>query len=387
MKKIYLSFIALFLLAGCVFPQRPVSPVVDDNTSAIEQNTGQTGMKGLGEKTPTVQVTDLVIPSNTATSTPSPAPTMTDTPTLQPTAEVLNPLTGLPATDPSLLAYSPALVSVSNFPVSIRPQSGLSLAPHVYEMTIGMGETRFLAVFYGNYGPDTAQNVRLGSVRSGRLPFEQLRNLYDGFIIMAGAAPEVFTQLHATNFRDKLDFQTIRDLAEDRTARKGQPEFVPMSFDPAIQSGGVQGESLEIHWNYYNRVRWTYDPETGRYMREQDQSDGTGKFYPTVDKLNGEQLGFENLVVMAAEHNYIGKYMIEMNLLYVIREPAIFFRDGQAYEVNWTSLAPLGPIRFTYPDGTPFPYKPGRTFYEIIDSIQEIDQQEDGSWFLRFVNP
>jgi hypothetical protein len=330
-----------------------------------------------------------------ATLTPSPESSPTPTETAEPTATetavpaagLFNPLTGLPVEDPNLLTYAPALVSVSNFPISVRPQSGLSLAPHVYELAIGDGETRFLAIFYGNYGPQENQDVRLGSIRSGRLPFEELRTLYDGFIIMAGAAPEVYSQLSATTFQDKLNFGIIQHLAEERTAHKGPPEFGPMSFDTAIQPAGLPGETLEIQWNYLNRVRWTYDPEQGCYLREQDRADGSGKYYPATDKLTGEQLCFENVIMLVAEHNYVEKYIIEMNLLYVISEPAIFFRDGQAYQVRWTSLAPPGPIRFMYPDESPFAYKPGQAFFEIIDSINEVSQKEDGSWFVRFVNP
>jgi len=73
-------------------------------------------------------------------------------------AKGINPLTGLPVTDPDLLAYPPALISVSNFPVSARPQAGLSFSPTVFELFIGEGMTRFLALFYGEYPQVNAQN-------------------------------------------------------------------------------------------------------------------------------------------------------------------------------------------------------------------------------------
>ncbi len=52
-------------------------------------------------------------------------------------------LLGQLAVDPSLLRYPPALISVSNFPASARPQFGLSFSPLVFEMAIGEGMTRF----------------------------------------------------------------------------------------------------------------------------------------------------------------------------------------------------------------------------------------------------
>jgi hypothetical protein len=43
------------------------------------------------------------------------------------------------------------LVSISHFPATGRPQSGLSFAPFVYEFYITEGATRFLAAFYGEW--------------------------------------------------------------------------------------------------------------------------------------------------------------------------------------------------------------------------------------------
>jgi len=63
----------------------------------------------------------------------------------------INPLTGLPVTDPALLKIPALLVSISHFPATGRPQAGLSFAPFVYEFYITEGATRFLAVFYGAF--------------------------------------------------------------------------------------------------------------------------------------------------------------------------------------------------------------------------------------------
>ncbi len=65
--------------------------------------------------------------------------------------EGINPLTGLPVSDPTLLKIPALLVSISNFPAIGRPQAGLSFAPFVYEYYITEGATRFLAVFYGRF--------------------------------------------------------------------------------------------------------------------------------------------------------------------------------------------------------------------------------------------
>ena len=61
----------------------------------------------------------------------------------------VNPLTGLPVPDPELLDLPAALVSIAHFPVTARPQAGLSYAPFVFEVYITEGATRFLTTFYG----------------------------------------------------------------------------------------------------------------------------------------------------------------------------------------------------------------------------------------------
>ncbi len=314
-------------------------------------------------------------------TTPTPNPTSSPA-----SAQVLNPLTGLPVEDPSLLNLSPILVSVSNFPVSVRPQSGLSFAPHVYEITIGDGETRFLAVYYGNYGPEEKTETDLGSIRSGRLPYEALRTMYDGLIVMAGAAKPVKSQLGVTVFRTKINFDGIEELAKNRSDERGSPSFEPGVFSPSLHPGGLQGTDIEIFWNRLNRVQWTYDPANGKYLRAQDKADGTGIYYPTTDKLTGEQLAFDNVVILPVEHNYINKYIIEMNLMYIKKAPAIFFRDGKAYKVFWSTTAPLGPVRFFNEDGSPFPYKPGNTWFEVIQHIGETEQLASGAWKVDFTN-
>jgi hypothetical protein len=72
-----------------------------------------------------------------------------------------NPLTGRAVQDPSLLELPAVLVSISNMPVTARPQAGPGFAPWVFEYYIGEATTRFLGVFYGGY-PRRVPNVTGG---------------------------------------------------------------------------------------------------------------------------------------------------------------------------------------------------------------------------------
>lgn len=89
----------------------------------------------------------------TTTSATQAALSETQTSVMEPAQPVnnINPLTGLPVQDASLLDLPAALVSIAHFPVTARPQAGLSFAPFVFEVYITEGATRFLTTFYGEF--------------------------------------------------------------------------------------------------------------------------------------------------------------------------------------------------------------------------------------------
>jgi hypothetical protein len=111
----------------------------------------------------------------------SPTGTPTETPSTPAKAEAaVNPLTGLPVADESLLKIPAVLVSISHFPATGRPQAGLSFAPFVYEFYITEGATRFLTVLYGELpapalpavggcAPRTATFVQTGILLGNRV--------------------------------------------------------------------------------------------------------------------------------------------------------------------------------------------------------------------------
>ena len=127
--------IAVFFLAGCNSPFTAASA----------------SSKGNNNSNTSVPVTST-IPSPTLTATSQPIVKSTSygpNPENFPTG--INPLTGEPVVDPSLLKVPALLVSISNFPATARPQAGLSFAPYVFEFSITEGQDRFLATFYGQY--------------------------------------------------------------------------------------------------------------------------------------------------------------------------------------------------------------------------------------------
>ncbi|KXK12711.1 MAG: CnaB domain-containing protein [Chloroflexi bacterium OLB14] len=104
------------------------------------------------------------------TATPIP---ITSTPTQ--IIPKINPLTNQNVSDPSLLDLPALLISISHFPVTARPQAGLSFAPWIFEIYITEGATRFLSVFYGEFPkPEPVIN---GNCQIRNQPFLQTANI------------------------------------------------------------------------------------------------------------------------------------------------------------------------------------------------------------------
>lgn len=124
--------------------------------------------------TPAAISTGTPLPATASATVPAPTATAAFTATPQPRLSFsdlgpeqqnfpvnVNPLTARAVSDPSLLGLPAVLVSISNMPVTARPQAGPGFASWVFELFIGKGATRFMNVFYGEY-PRIVPNVTGG---------------------------------------------------------------------------------------------------------------------------------------------------------------------------------------------------------------------------------
>jgi len=346
----------------------------------------------------------------TATSPPptdAPEPTSSQESTATPSwigpdsyPEDVNPLTGLKVESPEQLERRPIMIKVSNYPASLRPHSGLSYADMVFSYFIGEGMTRYLALFYGQ---DATQ---VGPVRSGRLIDSQLVNLYGGFLGMVGADRTVWADIagalpgrfltempvncpalcdngYGTAFANTEAFtQRVRDLGLEDL----RPELSGLRFDEMVPKGGQVATKLWLYISYYNQVGWDYQTETGVYLRSQEktQPDGTVLLDPMTDRTTGEQLAFDNVVILFAWHNIIKPELIGIELQNVEDGRAILLRDGWMFEITYSAASPTSPLRFYDSDGNPIAFKPGNTWVEIVGLGTTVEELEPGSWKVRF---
>lgn len=357
-------------------------------------------------QTPTKDATTPVAASRATPSvTPSPSASSTSLPPVVGPGywPGFNPLTGLPVSDPATLNQAPFLVSVTNFPLSARPQSGLSLASMVWEVSIGQGMSRFLAVFYGDYidqleqiledqPTDNPYGYVIAPIRSGRVVYEDIKVLFpDATLITRGASPEVLLQLTnrvgvlPVNSQDVNSAGLTMDDLRTLPALPVDPaEHAGLVFAMEVPAGGVPADRLGIIYNRFDQVGWDYSAEQGSYLRSQDQMDDTGILAPAVDRLTGEQLAFENVLILFANHHFentVGT-ILEIDLLYKDQQPGWLFRDGQQFPVQWSTRK--GNLSLRTEEGDLLALKPGQTFIEVVSLQSSWDDEKK---LARFHSP
>jgi hypothetical protein len=411
-KIVYWIIISGIILtaAGCQTSAAPLTPTITTssavNTPASTISAIPSEAVFLTRQAPTAAVTL----QNSATATPTQIPSPVG-PDEFPAG--INSLTGLPVKDPASLDLPPVLVSISNSPLSTRPQSGLSFSPLVFEMYIGEGVTRFLTLFYGDLPPEITtvskdgksieEPVTLGPIRSGRLPYERLRLLYKGLLVFASASDRVLENLDEYKIiygNSKTSVNTARisvpdlqNFAKENRARLGSTRLYGLRFDPQPPAEAKPGNFLWIPYHPTNQVFWRYDPAAGAYLRTQDNADGK-TFTQQVDAITGNPLAFENVVVLFAQYHFTDSTFFNIDLQYISRMPALLFRDGKVQEIFWTTgndeyerkTGRLRPIRFIDRDRNPIPLKPGKTWVEIVSPDSGYWETVDSTEFKQLLN-
>jgi hypothetical protein len=323
------------------------------------------------------------------------------------------------------LQVAPVLVSITDSPLTARPQAGLSFSSFVYEFYIGEGATRFLSVFYANpptqmvNGKLESDAVKVGPIRSGRMLYQSLRRLYNGFLVFAGATQYILQKLQnylivygSPTIDINHAFVSVKEMKD--LAATGVRKFVPatmtgLRFDPQPPPNGLLANKLWVPYNLRTQVRWIYDPSTGFYNRYQDQDDAT-TFVEATDRLNGKPLAFSNVIVLFTDIHFYDPTLFSVDLLNVTKREALLFRDGKMYPIYWKTAVDafgrrtglLRPPLFVDGQGNPFPLKPGQTWVEIVprftpyyESVDELDylhlvnrkQPGSGVWTVPFEAP
>lgn len=383
MKKLFYLFASLsLLLAAC----GPAAPVVPTGPAA------------------TLPASNTAVPSTAATPLPSETPTPLPSPTLSYPAEgygpsnfptTVDPLTGLEVTDPTLLDRRPMLIKVSNIPRNNRPQWGLSLADLVFEYYTEEGATRFAAIFLGK----NADIV--GPIRSGRFIDGQLVDGYKAVFAFGSAYIAEWDRFVHSDYSNRLVIEgnstpltryepnganflvaNTATLSAWATTNgvNGRQNLDGMSFKLPSPSAGEPVTQVYVHYSSVIYNHWDFDPASGKYLRFSETADDFNNNNPqyaqSTDRLTNQPLAFDNLVILHVNHELYapGIYDIQLNGT----GDGYAFRDGQVYPVKWQRNS-NAVVSLTNPDGTPFPFKPGTTWFEVLGLASTL-QKDSQVW-------
>ncbi|GAP13827.1 hypothetical protein LARV_01583 [Longilinea arvoryzae] len=361
---------------------------------------------------PTPVATEAATPTAflpaTPTATPE-VPTATATPAypaegVGPTSypDGYDPLTGLKVADAKLLERRPIIVKVENLPRDDRPQWGLPQADLIYEYYTELGTTRFAAVYYGE------NTEKVGPIRSARHFDVNVIRAYKAWFIFGSAYEGVMTRLVNSEFASRLVLEgnytcpavcredpngknyLVANLAEFEkviTTDNARPDLNGMFFQAQTPTGGQKADSVFARFSAAIYNRWDYDTASGRYLRFSDtENDFTGtneKYAPLVDRANQKQIGVDNVVIILAPFEYLVKKadteVLDVNM--TGSGAAYIARDGQIFKVKWSRPAQDSVLTLTYEDGTPFPFKPGKTWFEVMGVTSSTEQTDTTARF------
>jgi hypothetical protein len=307
----------------------------------------------------------------------------------------VNPLTG-EVVDPSHVNRMPIAIKISNFPFSVRPQSGLSLADVVFEHPAEAGLTRFTAVYLQN---DAA---KVGSIRSARFIDTEIAPMFGALLVTSGSSMGTMNHLRSNAWfeganiwrlvseethyvcpplcRDNPNdtnslFASTQDIRAAVAAQAGltataQSGFV---FSGAPPAAGVAATDVLVDLSSAAHVEWQYNATSRLYTRWQD-SDTTGGMAVHIDDVTKAPITARNVVVLYVSqvNNFVpedfrdgGNCGLEIQLWTL--GPAKVFRDGQLFQGRWHRDASTNwRLRLEYDDGTRLPLAPGNTWFDVV---------------------
>jgi hypothetical protein len=405
-KRIILMVLLLFIASACtqITPAPSAIPTEDPATAVLPS-----------EAPAASQPAEPSQPSATL------AATATESPTATPEAVAygpqnfpanIDPLTGKTVGDPSLLERRPLAVKIQLFPRSGRPPWGVASADIVYDYYQNFGLTRLHAIFLSH----NAETV--GPIRSARLLDQSLISMYQSIFAFGSAEQRTYSRLFGADYASRLVVEgntncpplcredpngsnylvTNTDQLSAYASSKGvdnvRQNLDGMYFNNSAPAGGQPVKQMFVRFSISAYNFWDFNPDTGRYLRYQDTQEAndaqTENYSPLPDRLTGEQVAADNVVVVYAPHQYAfntkpGPSEV-VDIVLTGSGPAYAFRDGQAFQVTWNRPDKNSVLFLSLPDGTPYAYKPGNTWYEVIGQSSKLETPSPDIYrFLHYI--
>ncbi len=313
-----------------------------------------------------------------------------------PEPEVLNQafLTGLSKGADYPEGQRIAAVMVNNIAQS-RPTRGLSEAQILVEIKVEGGITRFMAIY-----EDYTEIPMVGSMRSARDQFFQLLLPFWGFYMHEGPAGESpvnwlirdydyeefdiqpddgdlrFQDPARAGWSSEFTWYTDAEHIMDTIATKGSDDyrsygspifnFVPYTEPARVPEDGEAAEVAVIHSASYIS-HFSYNESTSKYDMSQFNS-YYGGVDATIDENNGDQLAFDNVIVLFAPMTlWPDSQLVKVD--YSVGGAGYYISQGQYELIFWRKGAENHPLILERADrsGEQVLVNPGTTYLAIVD--------------------
>lgn len=254
--------------------------------------------------------------------------------------------------------------------------------------------------------PAQPPKPEVGPVRSGRLMYRFIGNFYqNSCLIYASADPDVLSQIPGCATVPHTDagggamlpIERMNRIAEENSRGMTSFNYTSNVYSSEPPPGGKPALELHEYWALLNQSKWVYDAASQAWWRYVDESSEAtaGLFNPQVDRLTNRQLMAENIIVMFAEHTVVMPTIVDIDLKIGEVGKAYLFRDGQVYDIRWSTRArdyekttgKRRPMQFINPDGSPAELKPGHTWVIIFTLQSYLEDKSNGIWRARFIAP
>jgi len=283
-------------------------------------------------------------------------------------------LTGLDA-GASVTSRPILAVKIDNYRLA-RPHYGLDQADAIIEVNVE-GVSRFIALFHSQIP------AAIGPSRSARTTDLDLLAAMNRPIFAFSGANQAVTQWlgSADSSGVLVDYSAQRNGCYQRYSERPGPHNLILEPTCVLARGLDAGPArplwtIDSEWDAAEasasstdttftvdmdgvRVQWTWDAESGRYLRSQDDNPHTTD--------SGRRISASTVVELSAFHRPSTVDARSPHVVTLGSGSARVHRDGRSIAATWTRENPADPFAFTdATTGDPIPLDEGVTFLEFV---------------------
>ena len=271
------------------------------------------------------------------------------------------------------------------------PQHGISQADILFEFLAEGGVTRCIGLF-----SDISDVEVLGSIRSARRYFISLSQAFDAVFVHAGGSNEAleFIEVHGyqdidgikgyanqTFYRDQdrrdagyayehtlfTNGQNLIACAQERGYALERPDGVNygLIFDDVVTLEGEAANEITVTYSIGNKVTTlTYDDASGQYLSRQYKQEW-------IDGATGEQLRYDNVMVLYADTSYQEDGYL-LNIRLTGTGTGYYACGGQIVPITWQRDGEDGMFFFYMEDGSPVTFLAGKTYVSVVPTGSDV---------------